>query len=194
MTPVAVSPLIPLSPPPAPQGDLRNLVDTCLDRTAAALLSTRAASESEVSRALDAVHRAGSEGLRLDLLQAVASSQGFPEEQASSVILNLAEKISVTLNPVPPLVPFAGKLIAPSAFYESFEALYQTAMALLTPVIFVEDTDAIGVASINPIAAELLAESIQSGVFRRFGIRPFLTVARIDYESWCFLTRKHFGL
>lgn len=194
MSPVAVSPLIPMSPPPAPKGDLGALVASCLDCTAAALLSSRAASEGEVSRALEAVRRAGAEGHRLDLLQAVASSQGFPEEQVGSVILSLAEKISVTLSPVPQLVPFAGKLIAPSAFYESFESLYQTAMALLTPVIFVEDTDSIGVASINPIAAELLATTIQNGVFRRFGIRPFLTVARIDYESWSFLTRKHFGL
>ncbi|MEO0016975.1 MAG: hypothetical protein RLZZ522_258 [Verrucomicrobiota bacterium] len=192
MSPVAISPFIPSSPPPVLNPDFSDLVESCLERTAAALLSTCAASESEVSHALDAVHRAGEEGLRLDLLQAVAASQGFQEEQVGSVIVSLAEKISVTLNPVPPLVPFAGKLIAPSAFYESFTQLYQTAMALLTPVIFVEDTDAIGVASINPIAAELLAECVQNVVFRRFGIRPFLTVARIDYESWCFLTRKHF--
>jgi len=64
----------------------------------------------------------------------------------------------------------------------------------LTPVIFAEDTDSIGVASANPIAAALLASAIQEVVFRRFGIRPFLTVARLDYESWTFLTRKHFGL
>ncbi len=194
MSPVALSPLIPLSSPPPPKSDLASLVETCLDRTAIALLNASAASQSEVSHAMNAVHRAAAEGIRLDLLQAVASSQGFPEEQVGSIILSLGEKISATLSPTPQWVPFAGKLIAPSAFYESFESLYQTALALLTPVIFAEDTDTIGVASINPIAAELLAESIQQGVFRRFGIRPFLTVARLDYESWSFLTRKHFGL
>jgi hypothetical protein len=31
-------------------------------------------------------------------------------------------------------------------------------------------------------------------VFRRFGIRPFVTIARLDYESWTFLSRKHFEL
>jgi hypothetical protein len=61
-------------------------------------------------------------------------------------------------------------------------------------VIYAEDTDAIGTASINPFAAAILAEEIQSTVFKRFGIRPFVTIARLDYESWTFLTRKHFEL
>ena len=65
---------------------------------------------------------------------------------------------------------------------------------LLSPVIFAEDTDAIGIASINPVAASILAEEIRSSVYKRFGIRSFVTVARLDYENWAFLTRKHFEL
>ena len=96
--------------------------------------------------------------------------------------------------PNPPLVPFAGKLIAPSAFYDSFDQLHRLARVLLSPVIYAEDTDSIGTASANPVAAAILSEEIQSVVFKRFGIRPFVTVARLDYESWTFLTRKHFEL
>ena len=61
-------------------------------------------------------------------------------------------------------------------------------------MIFAEDTDAVGTASINPVASMILADEIRAAVFKRFGIRPFLTVARLDYESWSFLTRKHFEL
>ena len=106
----------------------------------------------------------------------------------------LGEKLAATLNPAPPLIPFAGKLIAPSAFYESFDFLHKMARVLLTPVIFVEDTDSIGVASANPIAAALFAARVQESVARRFGIRPFLTVTRLEYEAWTFLTHKHFEL
>jgi aspartyl aminopeptidase len=194
MTPVALSPVSVLSPPPAPSADFGSLVEACIDRTAAALSDSRAANDSDISHALEAVRRAQAEGTRVDLLQALAVTQGHQEEHVGNVILNLAEKVAGTLTPVPQLIPFAGKLIAPSAFYESYEALYKTAAALLTPVIFAEDTDSIGVASANPIAAALLASAIQEVVFRRFGIRPFLTVARLDYESWTFLTRKHFEL
>ena len=130
----------------------------------------------------------------MDLLQALASVQGYPEEQLGNVIPRIAEKIGFTLNPVPQLIPFAGKLIAPSAFYESYDRIHLMAKALLVPVIFVEDTDAIGVASANPIAAAILAAKIQEIVSRRFDIRPFLTVARLDYETWTFLSHKHFEL
>ncbi|MCF7676146.1 MAG: hypothetical protein K9N23_16300 [Akkermansiaceae bacterium] len=169
-------------------------VESCLDLTTEALLTTRAASQVEVSHALDLVRKAAAEHFPVDLVEAVARSQGHHEEHLAGAVMTLADKIASTLNPVPPLVPFAGKLIAPSAFYESFEHLHTLARALLTPVIFAEDTDSIGVASLNPIAANLLSTAIQDSVGRRFGIRPFLTIVRLDYESWTFLCRKHFEL
>jgi hypothetical protein len=194
MPPVSTSPLAPPAHSPEPRSGLGSVVETCLDRTTEALSTSRGASHLEISHALDSVRRAAAEGIPVDLVEAVARAQGHQEEHLGNAILSLAEKLAGTLIPAPQLVPFAGKLIAPSSFYESYDQLYQTARDLLSPVIFVEDTDSIGVASINPIAAALLATNIQEVVFRRFGIRPFLTVARLDYEAWTFLTRKHFGL
>ena len=110
------------------------------------------------------------------------------------IVRTLGDRVATILNPSPPLIPFAGKLIAPSAFYDSFDHLHKIARVLLSPVIFAEDTDAIGTASANPVAAVILAEEIRGTVFKRFGIRPFVTVARLDYESWTFLSRKHFEL
>ncbi len=124
----------------------------------------------------------------------IARIQGHGEEHLSPAILELGNKAALALTPYAPLVPFAGKLIAPSAFYESFDQMHKLARLLLCPVIYAEDTDAIGTASINPFAAAILAEEIQTTVFKRFGIRPFVTIARLDYESWAFLTRKHFEL
>jgi hypothetical protein len=111
-----------------------------------------------------------------------------------AAILELGNKVATTLVPHAPIIPFAGKLIAPSVFYDSFDSIHKIARILLSPVIFAEDTDAIGTASANPIASSLLAEEIRNAVFKRFGIRPFVTIARLDYESWTFLTRKHFEL
>jgi hypothetical protein len=92
------------------------------------------------------------------------------------------------------LIPFAGKLIVPTAFYDSFEQIRKISRILLAPVIFAEDTDAIGVASVNPVAASMMAEEIRTEVYKQTGIRPFITLARLDYESWTFITRKHFVL
>jgi hypothetical protein len=129
-----------------------------------------------------------------DLLEQIARIQGHGEEHLSPAILEIGNKAALALTPYAPLIPFAGKLIAPSAFYESFDQIHKLARLLLCPVIYAEDTDAIGTASINPFAAAILAEEIQTTVFKRFGIRPFVTIARLDYESWTFLTRKHFEL
>lgn len=179
---------------PLPQSDIDELIETCLAQTAEALIFTRVASQSEVSHAIDLVRSSQVEDKPLDLMEAVARVQGHQEEHMGGIIRTLGDRLATVLNPSPPLIPFAGKLIAPSAFYESFERIHKMARALLVPVIFVEDTDSIGVASVNPIAATLLAAKIQEGVARRFDIRPFLTVARLDYESWTFLTHKHFEL
>jgi hypothetical protein len=174
--------------------DIEQLIEANLAQTAEALLFTRMASQADVSHALDAVRQSQAAGKPADLMEAVARAQGHQEEHMSNIIRTLGDKLASALNPSPPLIPFAGKLIAPSAFYESFEHLHKMARAMLAPVIFVEDTDSIGVASANPIAAVLLAGKIQEAVSRRFDIRPFFTIVRLDYEAWTFLTHKHFEL
>jgi len=190
-------PTAPVAPPPPlalSPTDIGQLLDACLEQTAEALVFAHAASRIDISHAVDAVRQAQAHNRPLDLMEAVARAQGHKAEQLGSIMRSMGDKLAATLNPPPPLIPFAGKLIAPSAFYESFDQIHKMARALLTPVIFVEDTDAIGVASVNPIAATILAAKIQEVVTRRFDIRPFLTIARLEYEAWSFLTHKHFEL
>jgi hypothetical protein len=179
---------------PAASGHTRDFAEECLIRTAEALHESRAASVAEIQQGITAVRESHAQGKPLDLLEVLARILGHDEERLGPVILELGNKVASTISPHAPLVPFAGKLIAPSAFYDSFDQLHKLARLLLAPVIYAEDTDAIGTASVNPIAAAILAAEIESAVFKRFGIRPFLTITRLDYESWTFLTRKHFEL
>jgi len=173
--------------------DIADVFEACLEKTGHALIAMKAATPSEVADATGLCRASKSNGHPNDLIEAIARVHARDEGQISETVNTLAEKISLTLNTAPPLIPFAGKLITPTAFYESFDRIHRIAAALLVPVIFVEDTDTIGVASINPVAAEMLSQIIQDAVSRRFGIRPFMTVVRLDHESWSFLTRKHFG-
>lgn len=174
--------------------DLWSFAEQCLQLTSAALHETRSATDSQISHGMAAAREAHSVGKPTDLIEVIARIQGHDEEHLGPAILDLGNKVATTLNPYAPLVPFAGKLIAPSAFYDSFEYIHRLARVLLSPVIYAEDTDAIGTAAANPVAAAILADEIASVVFKRFGIRPFVTIARLDYESWTFLTRKHFEL
>lgn len=184
-----------LEPAPQQRGPvLWDFAELCLQRSAGALHEARAATPAEMSQAINAAREMHAEGRPCDILEVLARIQGHGEEHLGPAVLELGDKVSATLTPQAPFVPFAGRLIAPSAFYESFDQIHKLARVLLSPVIYAEDTDAIGTASINPVASALLADEIRSSVFKRFGIRPFVTVARLDYESWTFLTRKHFEL
>ena len=179
-------------PPQSKRGDIWEFAETCLQQTAGALHEARAATPAEISQGIATARESHARNKPSDLIEVLARIQGHGEEHLGPAILELGNKVAGTLTPHAPLIPFGGKLIAPSAFYDSFDQIHKLARVLLSPVIFAEDTDAIGTASANPVAAAILAEEIRNSVFKRFGIRPFVTVARLDYESWTFLTRKHF--
>lgn len=192
----ATAPFMAAPESPASSGSpgIWEFAEVCLQQTVTALQEARAATPQEISQAVARTREDHAKEKPSDLLEVLTRVQGHDEEHLSPVILALGDRLAATVSPYAPYVPFAGKLIAPSAFYESFDQIHKIARILLTPVIFAEDTDAIGVASVNPVAAALLADEIRSSVFKRFGIRSFITVARLDYESWTFLTRKHFEL
>ena len=183
-----------MMPERASRGDIWDFAETCLEHTAAALHDTRSATPPEIQQGVSAAREFHAAGKPADLLEVIARIQGHDEEHMGRAILDLGNKIATTVIPYPPLVPFGGKLIAPSAFYDSFDQIHKIARILLSPVIYAEDTDSIGTASANPVASFILAEEIRTTVYKRFGIRPFVTIARLDYESWTFLTRKHFEL
>jgi len=171
-----------------------DFAEECLQRTAGALQETRSATPAQLSQAITTARESHAQGFPMDLLEVIARVQGHGEEHLGPAVIALGDRVASTLVPYAPLIPFAGKLIAPSAFYEAFDRIHQVARAVLSPVVYVEDSDAIGTASANPIASAILAEEIRNMVYKRLGIRPFVTIARLDYESWTFLTRKHFEL
>ena len=180
--------------PARKHGDIDELLRICLEQSLQAVQATGVATETELARTRVAFERAVAKGEPMDVLEILARMQGAEEEHLGIEVARMSHAVSMVIHPSPPLIPFAAKLIAPSAFYESFDHLHKVARALLAPVIFAEDTDAVGTGALNPVAARIMADEILSTVDRRFGIKPFVTSVRMDYESWSFITRKHFGL
>jgi hypothetical protein len=185
-------------PPQAPESSVSEasaaIVESCLVKTAEALSQVGAASDDDIFKALTMAREAQNNGKPVDLIEITARVLGHDEEHISKAISELSSAVATTMSPSPPYIPFANKLIAPSAFYESFDALHRLGKLLLVPVLYAEDTDAIATGSVNPIAAKIFSEQVYQVVSKRFGIRPFITVVRMDYESWSFLCRKHFEL
>lgn len=166
----------------------------CLDLTIAAFETSKAASGEEIARIRLRYGHSLKEGEAIDIVHLLAKIQGTEEERMGIEVARISHAVAGVIAPSPPLIPFAGKLMAPSSFYESYTHLHELAKALMSPVIYAEDTDSIGTGALNPVAAKIMAEEIRSTVGRRFGINPFTTAVRLDYESWTFLTRKHFAL
>jgi hypothetical protein len=179
---------------PAAEQAYWDLAEICLQRTAGALHEARVATPAEIAQAISITREAHAEQIPSDLLEVMARIKGHGQDDLAPIILELGNQISMTMTPIVPLVPFAGKLVTTATFYETYDHLHRIASVLLSPVIYVEDTDAIGTASANPIAASILASEITSFIYKRLGIRPFVSVARLDYESWMSLSRKHFDL
>lgn len=166
----------------------------CLERSLQAFQACGVADEADCARLRRHFTEATRAGQPADLVELLARLKGTEEEHMGAEVARIAHQLSLVISPSPPLIPFAGRLMAPSAFYESFGQLHALGRSLLAPVIYAEDTDAIGTGALNPIAALLMAEEIHLHVHRRFAVRPFVTSVRLDYDSWCFLTRKHFEL
>jgi len=177
---------------PPQRASIGAAVEECLERTATLLLQAGAASKQDLINAITIARQSHARGVPADLLETLCIAQGHTEEQLPAIIQSFSDKISITLTPSPPMIPFAGKLITPSAFYEAFPDLRQLGAALLGPVIYAEDSDAIGTAALNPVAATIMAEEIMAAVARRYNIRPFVTAVVLDYASWTTITRKHF--
>jgi hypothetical protein len=133
---ISASPFLSVKDPPASRHtDAWDLAEICLQRTAEALHEVRAATPLEISQAVSTVRDAHAAERPCDLLEVLARIQGHGEEHLSGPILELGNKVVSTLSPYAPLIPFGGKLMAPSAFYDSFDQIHRTARVLRHPSI-----------------------------------------------------------
>lgn len=172
-----------------------DLSEACTRHTAAALRESEAATPEEIEAAEILCNQAHHSGRSQDLIELIAIARagaGADVEQVAAIVLEIAEAAASTLATPPALVPFAAKLITPSAFYAGFDDIRRAAQHLRCPILFAEDTDAIGTGSINPVTATIMADFIDKSVLSKSGIKPFVTAARMDHPGWTALNRKHF--
>ncbi|NJR43656.1 MAG: hypothetical protein HC767_14420 [Akkermansiaceae bacterium] len=180
------------SVPPVSPDSIWDFAEACLIRTAEILHESQAVPDSEISHGIGVAREAHTAKQPAELLEVICRKKGHEGENLSKAILELGHVVASYVSPYAPNVPFGGKLILPAAFYDKYPVLQKLASALRSPVIFAEDTDAIGTASVNPVATEILAEQIRQQMLALTGIQPFVTIARLDYDSWNFILRKHF--
>jgi hypothetical protein len=167
---------------------------TCLEHTCSLLLNFKLATEDELR---DVVARGQSPrgGKRpVDPLEFLASARVSDMDQLAAELETLGRRIAQGLEERLVLVPFAHRLPTPSAFYQSHQSIREECQRILTPVLFNEETEVIGLGSINPVALELGARIIRSNLGKLTGTQPIISKVLLSHDSWVSLCEKQFGL
>jgi hypothetical protein len=184
----------PVAAAPLQKRSVAEAMMACLRESFAVLSSAGLATETELARTRHALEQAAAHGPPGDILETLARVQGAHPESLGAEVTLICNAVGRAVSPALPVIPFAAKLMAPTAFYGSFPNLQALAKMLMAPIIYAEDTDALGVGALNPIAAKIMAEEIVATVDERLGLKPFVSAVRMEYEGWGFLTRKQFSL
>jgi hypothetical protein len=92
------------------------------------------------------------------------------------------------------LIPFASKMSTPSNFYDANKDVLVDCRRLMTPVLYAEESEVIGLGSINPISLRLTAERIIATLGERTGTRPIVSRMLLHHDGWIALCQKQFGI
>ena len=92
------------------------------------------------------------------------------------------------------LVPFASRLPTPSAFYDLNESLLAECKRMMTPVLYAEELEVIGVGSINPGALGIAAQIIMHTLGERTGTTPIISRVLLHHDGWMSLCQQQFGI
>jgi hypothetical protein len=126
------------------------------------------------------------------ILPVMADLRRIEEGMKSQTIEKWARDMSPVLKRRYPLVPFASRLLTPTAIYEKYPAVKNWAEQARCPIVYAEDTDVIGFGVINPVAGVVLAEQVSAFFQEKTGVMPFISLFLLTFDSWRFLSERQF--
>ena len=184
-------------PASAEEFPVENLQDAVVSCAAKALdaLEARGHLKAHEREHIEEVHMEGLEqGKPSEVFETITRLSTVAPREIPDFIAGLGLAVAKTLKERVTMVPNLNRLAIPAAFYTQFPDLANAARALLVPVLYSEDNEAIGVGSVNPIPAIELAGRILAEMSNHTTVTPFVTVVRLDYDTWRTLIERHFGL
>lgn len=150
------------------------------------------ASAEDCSQVAAQVRRSWENGRGADPIDGLARLRSGNGEMLDASVEVISSKMAKSLPFAPTRVPFAARLIPPTAFYEKFPQIEQLCRLMLVPVAFTEDLDVIGIASVNPFFADTLAVAIADELKKTSPVKPIISSVRLDYVGWKKMCEKHF--
>ena len=116
-----------------------------------------------------------------------------PEARALEVE-RLGRSLSHSLGQPLALIPFASRMQTPSVFYDMNEALLADCRKLMPPVLYAEESEVIGIGSINPAALQISTRTIMQFIADKTGTTPIVSSVLLHHEGWISLCQQQFGI
>jgi hypothetical protein len=163
---------------------------TCLERTYMVLREQGLATPDELRRLAAVGQEPLLQDRQQDPLELLVSIRISDSEQRPAEIERMGRAMSQMMERPLVLVPFANRLPTPTAFYDTYPTIYGLCQELMTPVVFAEESEVIGIASINPVALMLLEDHVTRTLSEITGTRPIVTQLLAAHEVWESICRK----
>ena len=129
-----------------------------------------------------------------DPLEFLAALRTRDPDARAQEVERLGRSLSQSLGQPLTLVPFASKMPTPSAFYDVNDSLLLECRKLMTPVLFAEESEVIGIGSINPVALRLSARTVMQFIADKTGTTPVVSTLLLHHEGWISLCQQQFGI
>ena len=129
-----------------------------------------------------------------DPLEFLAALRTRDPDARAQEVERLGRSLSQSLGQPLTLVPFASKMPTPSVFYDMNESLLLECRKLMTPVLFAEESEVIGIGSINPAALRISARTIMQFIADKTGTTPMVSSVLLHHEGWISLCQQQFGI
>ena len=167
-------------------------LEHALIRTLAMLQQHNLASAEDCSQVAAKVRRNWEQGRGADPVIGLARLRAGGGDMLDASVEIISAKMAYSLPFAPTRVPFAARLIPPSALYEKYPEIFTLCKLMLVPISFAEDLDVIGITSVNPYFADALSAYLTDKLKKETGIQPIIQIIRLDYVGWVKMCQKHF--
>ena len=129
-----------------------------------------------------------------DPLEFLAAMRVRDPDARPAEVERLGRALSQVMGQQLTLIPCASKLPTPSAFYEVNEELSNDCERLMTPVLYAEESEVIGIGSINPVSLRIASQLIIDSLSERIGTNPVVSRMLLHHDGWISLCQKQFGI
>jgi hypothetical protein len=166
----------------------------CLKATYSLLSEFQLATPSELAKLAEVGQQSADSERQHDPLEVLVQCRGVDPDEQAIEIERLGRLMGTAMQKPMVLPPFAARLPTPSAFYDSNPEVLGVCQDHMTPILFAEEAEVIGVGSINPIAIRQVGERIVDILGERTGTNPIISPLLLTLDGWLSMCNKQLGI